>query len=145
MKNITKETIELSVPELEKIFLSFEPKLLEIFDKTKNSVLIDHNGYITLCNEMIPFGFSVVNQYHLINKKKGYIDFKIKFLTESNVIERTLFRIAYSLEENSSWISSVSTYNIIRTEIQLRKVVSNLVKEISLKIDNFISNRIQHI
>jgi len=91
---------------------------------------------------MIPLGFSVNNQNHLINKKKGYIDFKIKFLTELDIVERTLLRIVYSLEENSTWISSVSTYNILMTEIQLRKTVSNLIREISSKIDHFIKSTI---
>lgn len=144
MKTLTKETIDGLTKNIEEIFFSYSPKILDLLEKEKSTILLDSNNVTTRCYEMIPMGFTVTTQIHSSKEERGYINCKIKLLTENEIVERTLIQLSYYLG-NPSWISPATSFNKIVTGIKFRKKRDILFEKMYREIDEFIKNSIKTI
>lgn len=131
MNNLEKETLIQIKAKFEDIKNTYSTELIEAINATTSLKLVDTFMCETDCSNWIPIEFIVDVRKHATNEEMQYLEYRLKFLSDSGIVERTLVRVGCDLKK--SWISPAYIFNTpladLKLKIKIRKILNIIISE----------------
>ncbi|HNC58441.1 MAG TPA: hypothetical protein PLP33_23645 [Leptospiraceae bacterium] len=141
MKKLNRNDIDQLKIKLEPLKDSINLELIDVFRNAKNFKLIDESKNETNFENVIPIELVFGESAHATNEEMGYLEYRIKLMSSTEILERTLLRVGYSLKD--SWVSSPYGFNIpltdLKTKLKFKKLLESLSKDVDKTIKTFIN------
>jgi hypothetical protein len=141
MKKLNRNDIDQLKIKLEPLKDSINLELIDVFRNAKNFKLIDESKNETNFENVIPIELVFGESTHATKDEMGYLEYRIKLMSSTEILERTLLRVGYSLKD--SWVSSPYGFNIpltdLKTKLKFKKLLESLSKDVDKTIKTFIN------